>query len=176
MKNTILKTIGTTVLAILTLTIFTQISVSAQDLKPDETAPELISKGLGARALEGSWNAMVTFRNCQTGAEIRPPFPAMNTFMQGGTLHEFGVGTAPLTRGPGHGTWEHIGGQSFSSVFQFFRFNADGTYAGYTKARRQIEVNDEGNAYSVVSATEIYNAAGILIATGCATETATRLE
>jgi len=55
-------------------------------------------------------------------------------------------------------------------------FNADGAYAGLTRARRTIELSRNANSYNITSATEIFNAAGTLIATGCATETGTRLE
>jgi len=125
----------------------------------------------------------VTIRSCQTGAVLRV-FPAMNTYMSGGTMQEFGVGSG-LLRGPGHGTWTLRSEQNFenqySSDFQFFRFNADGTYAGKQIIRRHIGlnqfINDRFNDnYTAISRTEIYNPGGVLIATGCATETGRRFE
>ncbi|MBA3632990.1 MAG: hypothetical protein H0W58_09320 [Acidobacteria bacterium] len=168
MKNTFLKTIGATALAILMLAMFAQVRVSAQifDQPP-------VGDG-NARALEGSWDSQVTVFNCQTGAVIRT-FPAMNTFMQGGTMQEFGIGSG-LLRGPGHGVWSYNSGQSFSSNFQFFRFNADGTFAGKQINRRQINVSRFGNSFTATTAAEIYNPAGVLIATGCANEVGTRFE
>lgn len=41
-----------------------------------------------ARKLEGTWRVQVTLRDCQTGAELRPPAPALLTFAKGGTLTE----------------------------------------------------------------------------------------
>jgi len=179
MKNTFLKLIGTAALAILMLAMFAQVQVSAQDITNEAQSDELInselSRGRNARDLEGSWNVQVTLQNCQTGEAIRT-FSAMNTFMQGGTMQEFSVGAAPLARGPGHGVWRHQGGRRYSFAFQFFRFNADGTYAGTTRGRRAAEISRSGDSYSATATLEVFNPAGVLVATGCAAETATRFE
>jgi len=176
MKNTFLKTISTAALAILMLAVFAPIWVSAQDNVIElPNLQELPDERRNARDLEGSWNVLVTIRNCQTGAAI-VTFPAMNTFMQGGTMQEFSTGAAPLTRGPGHGVWRHQSGRRYSFAFQFFRFNADGTYAGLTRARRQVELSRSGDSYTASAAIEVFNTGGILVATACATETATRFE
>lgn len=183
MKKTILKTIGGAALAILMLAIFAQVWVSAQDSNSEvQSDGKIQGNSLGRRAdtqdLEGSWDVQVTIRNCQTGAVLRA-FPAMNTYMRGGTLHEFGIGSG-LLRGPGHGTWifqsEEYLTNRYSSSFQFFRFNADGTYAGKQINRRQIDVNRYESGFTATSTTEIFNASGVLIATGCATETGRRFE
>ncbi|MBA2493270.1 MAG: hypothetical protein H0V31_01070 [Acidobacteria bacterium] len=91
MKNTFLKTIGTTVLTILMLATFAQISVSAQDKNSEEESSTQTQEDSSARrgrneiALEGSWNIQVTRRNCETGAAL-VTFPTMSTFMRGGTM------------------------------------------------------------------------------------------
>src|SRR6516164_1506698 len=39
------------------------------------------SEGAGSdNGLEGAWRLQVTVRDCQTGEELRPPFPALFTF------------------------------------------------------------------------------------------------
>ncbi len=169
MKKTFLKTISGAALAILMLAVFAQIQVSAQQEPPEDSTKRNL-----AQALEGSWDSQVTLLNCQTGAALRT-FPAMNTFMSGGTMQEFGVGSG-LLRGPGHGVWNYQSGRLFSNTFQFFRFNADGTFAGKQIVRRQIEVSRFRERFTATSAVEIYNPGGVLIATGCGTETATRFE
>lgn len=179
MKNTFLKTIGGTMLAILMLAVFANISVSAQDTNNAEENVEqtkqddLLNWRNGSRALEGSWNVQVTIRNCQTGAAIIT-FPAMNTYMGGGTMVE--AGSSSTLRGGGHGVWSYQGRRTFSAAFQFFRFNADGTYAGIQRVRRQIEVSRSESNFTASAMVEIFNPSGVLIATGCATETATRFE
>jgi len=169
MKKTFLKTISGTALAILMLAVFAQTRVSAQQNLPED----LTKVGL-SQALEGSWSVQITILNCQTGATVAT-FPAMNTFMQGGTMQEFSAGSSFL-RGPGHGVWSYESGNRFSYSFQFFRFNADGSYAGVTRGRRLVEMSRFRNRYSATSSIEVFNPAGIQVATACATETATRFE
>jgi len=180
MKNTFLKVIGGAVLAILMLMMFAQVRVSAQFIITEEQNKEQIEGNRGARALEGSWSTQVTIRNCQTGDAIRT-FPRMNTFMQGGTMQEFSAAVAPSLRGPGHGVWSHLSeritdGQRFSYAIQFFRFNADGSFAGKVRERRNVEVDFFGSTYNATGTGEIFDANGNLIATACATETGTRFE
>jgi hypothetical protein len=179
MKKTFLKVIGTAMLAVLTLTICTQISALTQESFKQEQSSELMKVGLSlprdsTTGLEGSWNSLVTFRNCRTGAVVSPTFPAMNTFMQGGTLQEFGVGT-PGFRGPGHGVWNYAGGFTFLNTFQFFRLKTDGTFSERVVVRRQIELHQD-NVYNATSSIEVYDANGNLVNRGCATETATRFQ
>ncbi|CAN5405195.1 hypothetical protein BH18ACI1_BH18ACI1_15280 [soil metagenome] len=89
MKNTFLKTIGGMALAILMLAMFAPVWVSAQDngneQKLDEQTQEDSSKQSGGGRLEGTWDAQVTIRICQTGAAIRT-FASIGTFMYGGTM------------------------------------------------------------------------------------------
>lgn len=179
MRNTFLKTIGTTWLAILTLATLAQITVSAQETSsPEENGAQTQENSLKRkepRALEGSWTVQVTVRNCQTGDAIRT-FPRMNTFMRGGTMQEFSTAVAPSLRGPGQGVWSHLSQRRFSYALQFFRFNADGTFAGSVRERRNVKVSRFGSTYSATGTGEIFDANGNLIATACATETATRFE
>jgi len=120
----------------------------------------------------GTWISDVTIRNCQTNAPLIT-VKALNTFNQGGTMTETGNS---FTRGPGHGTWERTKGNDYDSVFMFFRFNADGTYGGYQKVRRHHTLDLDSAILTTDAAIEVYNAAGVLIAIGCASETARRLE
>lgn len=174
MKNTFWKTIGAAALAILMAAVFAQILVSAQK-GGQASEDDWTRRRNGSRGLEGSWNTQVTIRNCQTGAAIAT-FPAMNTFMSGGTLQETGARTSPALRAPGHGVWSFGNGHTFSSSFQFFRFNPDGTYAGIQRVRRQIEVSRDGSSFNASATIEIFDPNGVLLTTGCASETATRFE
>jgi hypothetical protein len=137
--------------------------------------PVAVAEGNGARALEGSWNVQVTFRNCTTG-QLGTPIAAMNTFMQGGTMQEFSVGNAPLPRGPGHGIWSHIAGEDFRYSLRFFRFDAAGAYAGYVVTQRQVVMGEDGNSYTATADIQLFNTAGFQFATACANETATRFQ
>ncbi len=175
MKSRYLKIIGIAALMIIMLPVAAQLRATAQESSQKEAASDNPFSNSKARALEGSWTAQVTLRNCATGQALGT-FPTLNTFMQGGTLHHDSASVAPTTRGSGHGVWKHEGGQNFTFALQFFRFNADGTYAGLTIGRRQALLDATGNSYSATVTIEFYNPAGILVGTGCATETATRFE
>jgi len=183
MKNTILKTIGTMWLAILMLTAFTQISVFAQEQeiitedKSDEQTQEedLSARRSNARRLEGVWNIQVTGRNCQTGDIIRI-FPAMHTYMRGGTMSDWGTGTPPSLRSNGQGVWSYQSRRRYSAAFQFFRFNTDGTYAGKQIGRSQITLSYDGNSFTTISTGQVLDAGGNVIANACNTSTATRFE
>lgn len=179
MKNTFLKVIGAALLAVLTLTICTQISAFTQEsFKQDQngglTKIESSSPNDAARALEGSWTASVTFRNCRTGAALSPAFASMNTYIQGGTMQEFGVASG-LFRSPAHGVWNYAGGFTFLNSYQFFRFNPDGTYFERVVVRKQLELHQE-NVFNATSSIEFYDTNGNLLRRGCATETGTRFQ
>jgi hypothetical protein len=183
MKNTILKKLGGTMLAILMLTAFTQISVSAQEdgifdnVKSAEQTQEedLATQRNNTRKLEGSWNIQVTGRSCATGDAIRT-FPSMFTIHRGGTMSEWGSGNPPATRGLGHGVWNYESRNRYASAFQFFRFNADGTHAGRQVIRQQIRLSNDGNSFTSSAVAQVFDANGNVIQTNCSTGAATRFE
>src|SRR5215207_11098417 len=132
-----------------------------------------LSSGNGK--IVGVWDVRVTRRDCQTGAPLGVNPPVMNMFNGGGTLLETSAGL-PTRRGPGLGTWQYAGAQSYSAVFRFFRFNADGSFAGTRRVARTIELSRDANEFTATATDELFDASGNLFQTGCATETATRLE
>lgn len=137
----------------------------------DNNSPLLFSQNGDGNSIVGTWVSAVTIRNCQTN----DPFitvQALNTFNQGGTMAEAGNSS---TRGPGHGTWERTRANRYSSVFMFFRFNPDGTYAGFQKVRRHHTLSYGGATLTTNATFEVFNSDGIRIAAACATETANRL-
>ena len=145
----------------------TQLSASAQ-----EESGKLSS---GNGKIVGVWDVRVTRRDCQTGDALGVNSPVMNMFNRGGTLLETSSGS-PTRRGPGLGTWQYIGGGSYSAVFRFYRFNADGSFAGTRRVARTIELSQDANEFNAAATDELFDASGNLFQTGCATETATRLE
>ena len=165
MKNTWVKAIGGTALALSLLLVGgAQMFGSGQNNERHQ------------RSIEGAWRTTVTIRNCQTGAPITT-FQGLQTFNEGGTLAETAGGGPPSSRSPGHGVWnrEH-GRQHYSFAFMFDRYNPDGTFAGSTTVRGDVTLDASGDEMTVVSANELFNPAGQLIATGCSTATATRFE
>lgn len=163
MKNQFIKVIGGAALAILILMIFVQVWVSAQGNAQND------------KGLIGSWNVQVTIRDCQTGTAF-VSFPAMMTYHEGGTMTEAANDATPLLRTGGQGVWSYRSGRQYSSAFQFFRYNSDGTYAGTTKVRKQIEVSKSGDTYSATATFDFLDANGNPNGSGCATEAGTRFE
>ena len=164
MKNKFMKKIVGTLLGLLLLIGCAQIFVSAQ------------SDNIKELGIVGVFRTNVTQRNCQTGAPLAS-FPGLLTFNKGGTLAETSAGSNPALRGPGHGVWRRESGfQEYSTAFTFFRFNADGTFAGSTVIRQTTTLAPGGNQLSSTGFVEIYNANGNLLGTGCATSTGTRFE
>ncbi len=180
MNMTWLKTMTRTTLAISLLAIFAQSPVFAQDTanedKSDEqTQADASARRANARKLEGVWDIQVTGRNCQTGEAIRT-FPAMHTYMRGGTMSDFGTGRPPSTRSPGMGVWSYQYGRRYTTAFQFFLYNADGTLAGRQIGRAQIQVSHDGNSYTTTGTGQILDVNGNVIANTCSTSTGTRFE
>lgn len=178
MKNTFGKTIGTAIVMI-TLAAFVELSVSGQEpAKGDQTqanASLTPSGNTGARGLVGVWNVQITRLNCVTGAVIGTA-PAMLTYTLGGTMSDAGVQVAPSLRGPGHGVWSFESAGHYSSAFQFFRFNADGTLAGRQVVRSSIEMGEDGETLSNSATAQIFDVSGNVIGTNCSTATATRFQ
>ena len=67
--------------------------------------------------LVGVFDTHLTLTNCH-GVVIRT-LEALQMFNQGGTLASTD-NQPPSSRGPGFGTWENMGGRSYSAPFQFF--------------------------------------------------------
>ena len=69
--------------------------------------------------MQGVWYVQVTIRDCATNAALAAPVHSLVTFAAGGTLHESvsGGGFAAGQRSDGHGTWAHIGGQTYDQRF-----------------------------------------------------------
>lgn len=182
MKNASLKVIGGVALAVLFLAVFAPVWmwVSAQDKgneeQSNEQAQEDSSRRRGnARALEGTWDAQVTIRNCQTGAAIRT-FPSIGTFMSGGTFLDSTSGVPQAQKTPGHGVWSHISGRTYRFKFKSFSFDPSGNPTGWTIISHEATLNRQASEYESAGIAEVYNPNGTLIFTGCSTTTATRFE
>jgi hypothetical protein len=182
MRNTFLKTFGTAALAVLMIVTFAQVSVSAQEdaiagEKGDEESKQEdpSQQRRKARALEGVWNHTNTRRNCATGEAIQT-FAVMHTYMRGGTMSDWGAGNPPSLRSNGQGIWSYESRGNYTTAFQFFRFNPDGTFAGRQVVREQIQLSPDGNSYTATATAQVLDVNGNVLANNCSTGTATRFE
>ena len=128
------------------------------------------------RGLEGAWRLQVTVRDCNTGQPLRPTFPAVFTFAEGGTATVITAGQLPSLATPGLGVWRHTQGHDYSAVTDAFVFSAAGVWIQTHRLTRAIQVNIEGDSFIDQVALQILDTAGNPIATGCATSVANRLE
>ena len=190
MKNTF-KTLGCTMLAILTMAAFAQISVSAQDVNDEEKSgaqrqEDSSTRRNNTRKLEGVWKIVVTANSPCGNPNPNPlSFPAMETYARGGTMLEFALGaaTTPQTPGPlrggrttAQGIWGYESNGVYSAALQFFRFGADHAYTGTTKGVLEISLSDDGNSFTSNETSYIFDTAGVLLLTRCNTRVGTRFE
>lgn len=129
-------------------------------------------------SLEGVWKTTVTPRICETGEPLptMPPFEGILTVNFGGTMAETSSGSAPATRGPGHGVWKRLPGwQVYSMSFLFQRFAPVGL-VGTTVVRQEVQLDGSGDGFTSAGTVEIVAPNGTVLATICSTSTGTRFE
>ena len=143
--------------------------------------------GSEGRTVEGTWYIQVTPIVCATGLPVPGVLPvnSLVTFVHGGTLTESvgGVGFAPGQRSPGHGTWQHDGGLTYSQRFvAMINFSTapgpgPGFEAGWQTVSQTVELIDHDHLESS-GTTAFYRANGdpVPYRTGCSKATGRRFE
>lgn len=129
-----------------------------------------------AERLAGTWRVQITLRICQTGAALRPAFPAMATYASGGTVTTSDSGFNPALRGAGHGAWNYSGGQKYSAVVEAFLFDLSGALTGRQRLRQSIDLDESGEALTATVSAQVIDLHGNVIFTGCATSVGERME
>jgi len=137
------------------------------------------SSGSQARTVEGTWYIQVTPVICATGLPVGvPPVNALVTFHSGGTMTETagGTGFAAGQRSPGHGTWHHEAGQTFSQKFTaLINFAGAGFQPGWQTVEHSVELLDRDTLVSA-GTNAFYNTDGTAYREGCSTATGRRFE
>jgi len=166
MKSHIWK--ATAVLAVALVFVLSQVHwASAKSGRPD----------MEAGRLEGTWVVSVQQLNCSTKAPLGVPFESLLTFNLGGTMTETTSNPMvyPALRGPGHGVWARTGWRSYSSSLLAL-ITLNGALAKTQKITQDIEVDNDGNAFTSEANVYFYDPAGNLLVSGCAAATGTRFE
>jgi hypothetical protein len=122
--------------------------------------------------LQGTWFTQVAIRDCGTGAVLRT-FSAVNTFNTGETMIDTTTGASPSLRSPGLGKWEKNGERTYAAVSLALLFSPAGVWVGTQKLTHKIEVSGDENAFTTRS--EVFDPAGVLLSSGCATAVGRRL-
>ena len=147
----------------------TTIAKGMQDVPPHETA---LARGW---AIVGTWSVLVALANCETGQELGPAFPALNTFLVGGSMLSEPA-ASPATLRTGYGVWVLASGRQFTNTVVFFRFNPDGSYAGTQTVRREITVSRDAGAFASRDTATIADPGGAIVDTRCAIGRGRRLQ
>lgn len=126
--------------------------------------------------MEGTWQTVVTQRNCQTGDVIRV-FKGLSTYNEGGTMMESAASSSPLLRSTSHGVWQRESRTTFTASFVFLRFNPDGTFAGTQRTTiTNVLTGRRGDTYDSTASIQVFDANDNLLGSGCATAAGTRLQ
>jgi hypothetical protein len=143
-------------------------------LSPASSSAQRLDGSDRGDRIEGVWDSQVTLTDCQTH-NVLATFRGLGTFIRGGSLTQTD-NQPPGLFTPGLGRWQHVGGGRYAATFRFFTFDANGAFTGTGRVSRNIQLDRDGNTFSSVITSEIFDANGNLIATLCGTETATRAE
>jgi len=126
--------------------------------------------------LQGTWDAQLTIIDCQPPHAVLRSFPAKFSFAEGGTLTLTTAGQPPSQNTTGLGVWNYMYGRTYSAVSESFLFSPTGVPTAIQRLTRVITVSRDGKRYTDSVALELLDPNRNLIATGCGTSSAHRME
>ncbi len=141
----------------------------------DEASIE--SKFSNAEDPTGSWMGVVT-----AGPGGPPPFRVLMNFTKDGGFVGSGDGDVGVTQSgsPQYGVWERIGGRNSRrfalTFFQLFSSNSNSSSQGLGKVRQTVILSRSGDTWRGPATVDIFAPDGILVFSGTATATATRIQ
>lgn len=165
MKNNISKLVKLTLIAAFIASV-SAITVSAQIIANEEQ---------GFNRIVGAWETTVQPRDCTTGDPIGQPFPGVLTFNAGGTVAEFGANPATPYRTPGTGVWTSEGRGIYTLRFSFIPLTPQGVAIGRLRVTQVGELSRFSDEQTSSGSFVLTGFNGTVIATGCSSATAVRL-
>lgn len=129
----------------------------------------------GGGRLAGTWDAVVTIRDCATGNPM-VTFNSIGTFSQGGTSVGSTAGIPQSRRTPEHGVWRHETGNTYVFKFKSFSFDAAGAPTGWAIVTHQLELDSDANYYTSSGGVQFFAPNGTQVGQGCSTAVGTRFE
>ena len=133
-----------------------------------------IAQSSGGGRLAGTWDTVVTIRNCATNDPI-VSFQSVGVFNQGGTFSGISSGQSPTARGPEAGLWKHVKGDTYQFRFKAYLFNAAGVATSYQVVTHELELDADALTWTSQGIGEVFNMSGTLLSTGCSSAEATRI-
>jgi hypothetical protein len=128
------------------------------------------------RSPVGVWRMHVTFTDCDTGAAIRAPFPALNTFYADGNISETAAGLAPAFRSTSHGRWAWTGKNTLAIKSEIQLFDSNFLYWASQVFDRRLRMSDDGGTMTGRTTYVRYDVDGVELFRGCWTEDGSRAE
>ncbi|CAN5357490.1 hypothetical protein BH20ACI2_BH20ACI2_29270 [soil metagenome] len=116
--------------------------------------------------LVGTWDAVVTIRDCNSGAALNT-FPSIASFNQGGTSIGSTSGIPQANRTPEHSVWRHVRGHMYQFTFKTFSFSPTGAPVGYAIVTHDLELDRGGDTYTSAGIAQIFLMNGVQVAQGC---------
>ena len=149
----------------------TQSSVNAQG------KAESLTSNQSANRIVGAWETTVTPVNCETREQAGASFNGVITFNEGGTVAEYGANPTVPFRTPGHGIWSnHLGSNAYSMKFSFLPLTPAGVPVGRMRVTQDLELSRFSDESTSSGSFVLTNFAGVVLATGCSTAVAVRLQ
>jgi hypothetical protein len=128
----------------------------------------------GGGRLAGTWDTVVTIRNCESGAAIRT-FLSTGSFNQGGTFSGITSGTPPTARTSERGVWAHVRANLYRFRFKAYLYSPDAIAIGYQIITHDLELDPDNLNYVSGGTTQIFNLDGVQIGSGCSTAVGSRM-
>jgi hypothetical protein len=132
-------------------------------------------RGKIATSLEGTWRVQITLRDCDTLAPLGQPFDALASFNAGGTVLTADGSMSPAARSTGHGVWRRLGKGHYSATIEAFLF-ANGVRSGTQRLVQEIAMAPDGQSYDSSVGAAIFNTAGQVVFSGCASAVGQRMD
>ena len=125
-----------------------------------------------ADPLEGVWESVITAHDCSTSAVVGS-FIGSQVFHRGGTMSDTNA-SPPTSRGPGFGTWVQSGA-TYTVKFRFYAYDATGAVNGITRVTRNVTMGTAGGTATGVNSNQLFDLAGNLVRSTCATDVSTKV-
>lgn len=129
----------------------------------------------GSGRLTGTWDAVVTLRNCANGDAIRS-FNSIASFTKDGITIGSTSGIPQSLRTPEHGIWRHEGADTYTFRFKSFSFDPAGNPTGWSIVTHQLQLDQDNKSYTSAGIAQIFAPNGMQVGQGCSSGVGTRFE
>ncbi len=129
-------------------------------------------QGTEGGRLQGTWEMQLTLSDC-AGHTIGSG-QSVAIFMAGGTMMESQAPRPQAQKTPGEGVWRHTTGNNYAFRFEYFTFDAQNVFTGWTIIAGETTLDSTGDANTGTATVKVYNTNGVLLVTLCAEIAGTR--